>query len=59
MDVLDTLRDKFRKGMNEYTDDLANGVSNWDAYQRLVGRIEGLAIAERYLLDLKEKIEEQ
>jgi len=59
MDAFDALRDKFRRDMNEYTDDLANGVANWDAYQRLVGRIEGLAIAERHLLDLKEKIEEQ
>lgn len=47
------LREKLRVDMNNYTDDLATGsATDYAAYQRLVGRIEGLAYAERHLLDL-------
>lgn len=47
------LREKIRVDMNNYTDDLATGAaSDYAAYQRMVGRIEGLAYAERHLLDL-------
>lgn len=60
MDVLDALRDKLRKDMNDLADMTATGgVSDWSSYQRVVGRIDGLAIAESYLLDLKKKAEEQ
>jgi hypothetical protein len=49
------LRDKIRKDMNDYTDDMANGVcSDFAAYQKLCGIIQGLALAERHLLDLVE-----
>jgi hypothetical protein len=47
------LRDKIRKDMNDYTDDMANGVCNdFASYQKLCGVIQGLALAERHLLDL-------
>ena len=47
------LRDKIRKDMNDYTDDMANGVcSDFSSYQKLCGVIQGLALAERHLLDL-------
>ena len=60
MNVLDTLRDIIRKEMNELADLAATVTpSDWAGYQRLVGRIEGLATAERFLIDLEEKIEEQ
>lgn len=60
MDLLESLRDKIRKEMNELADILATGgASDWAGYQRIVGRIDGLAIAERYLMDLQEKIQEQ
>lgn len=60
MDPLQSLRDKIRKEMNELADITATGgVSDWAAYQRIVGRIDGLAIAERYLMDLQEKIQEE
>lgn len=60
MDVLDSLRDRIRKEMNELADITATGgVSDWAAYQRIVGRVDGLAIAESFLLDLKKKLEEQ
>jgi len=52
------LKEKIRTDMNNYTDDLANGVCrNFDEYQKLVGVIQGLAIAERHLLDLVEAVE--
>jgi len=49
------LRDKLRKDMNDYTDDMANGVCvDFAGYQKLCGVIQGLALAERHLLDLVE-----
>jgi hypothetical protein len=49
------LRDKLRTDMNTFADDLASGVCrNFEEYQKLCGVIQGLALAERYLLDLVE-----
>lgn len=60
MTELDSLKDTIRREMNELADFAATGTpSDWAGYQRLVGRIEGLATAERFLIDLKEKIEEE
>lgn len=59
----EVLRDKIRKDMNEYTDEMAGGIcSDYASYQKLCGVIQGLAIAERHLLDLveaQEKDEEE
>jgi hypothetical protein len=52
------LREKLRTDMNNYTDDLASGqCRTFDEYQKLCGVIQGLAYAERYLIDLAEKVE--
>ena len=52
------LREKIRTDMNTYADDIAGGAyRNFDEYQKLCGLIQGLALAERYLLDLAEKVE--
>ena len=52
------LREQIRKDMNNYADDLAAGVcKNFDEYQKLCGVIQGLAIAERYVIDLAEKVD--
>jgi hypothetical protein len=52
------LRDKLRTDMNNYADDLAGGACrSFDDYQKLCGVIQGLATAERHLLDLVEKVE--
>ena len=52
------LREKIRMDMNNYADDLAGGAcQSFDAYQKLCGVIQGLAMAERHLLDLAEKVE--
>lgn len=52
------LREKIRTDMNNYADDLAGGAcADFSQYQKLCGVIQGLAIAERYLLDLAETVE--
>jgi hypothetical protein len=53
------LREKIRTDMNNYADDLAAGsCRTFDDYQKLCGIISGLALAERYLLDLLQKVEQ-
>jgi hypothetical protein len=57
-DFAHVLRDKLRTDMNNYADDLAGGACrSFEEYQKLCGIISGLALAERYLLDLLEKVE--
>ena len=52
------LREQIRKDLNNYADDLASGVcQSFDQYQKLCGVIQGLALAERYIIDLAEKVE--
>jgi len=58
-DFAHVLRDKLRTDMNNYADDLAGGACrSFEEYQKLCGIISGLALAERYLLDLLQKVEE-
>lgn len=58
MSELDVLRKKIRDRMNDIADAVSTGSCNsYDEYQRLCGVIEGLAHAERDLLDLKETME--
>jgi hypothetical protein len=58
-DFARVLRDKLRTDMNNYADDLAGGACrSFDEYQKLCGVIQGLATAERHLLDLVEKVEQ-
>ena len=53
------LRDKIRTDMNNYADDLSGGgCRTFEEYQKLCGVIQGLALAERYLLDLAQKVED-
>lgn len=52
------LREQIRKDMNNYADDLASGMCRtFEEYQKLCGVIQGLAQAERYVIDLVEKVE--
>ena len=58
-DFVRVLREKIRTDMNNYADDLAGGLCRtFEEYQKLCGIIQGLALAERYLLDLAQKVEE-
>jgi hypothetical protein len=55
----EALRKEIRKDMNNYADDLANGVcKSFDEYQKLCGVIRGLALAEEHLMSLAKQIEE-
>jgi len=57
-DFARVLREKIRTDMNNYADDLAGGgCRSFEEYQKLCGTIQGLALAERYLIDLAEKAE--
>tara|TARA_R100001443_G_C3211127_1_gene143438 strand:- start:252 stop:431 length:180 start_codon:yes stop_codon:yes gene_type:complete len=54
------LRKKIRQMMNDLTDTVAlGGAKNFEEYNRLVGQIEGLAIAERELLTLMDTAERE
>jgi hypothetical protein len=58
-DFARVLREQIRTDMNNYADDLAGGTCrSFEEYQKLCGVIQGLAIAERYLLDLAKKADE-
>ena len=57
-DFARVLREQIRKDMNNYADDCAGGgCRTYEEYQKLCGVIQGLAIAERYVIDLAEKVE--
>ena len=57
--ALRVLRENIRIIMNERADHISTGgCSNFDEYSKCCGVIEGLAIAERELLDLNKHIEE-
>ena len=58
-DFARVLREQIRTDMNNYADDIAGGACrNFEEYQKLVGVIQGLALAERYILDLAKKVED-
>jgi len=59
MSELDELRRKLRDRMNDIADAVSTGTCrNFEEYQHLCGVIEGLAHAERDILDLKQKLEQ-
>ena len=56
---VETFRNQLRTLMNDLTDSVALGsAQSYDAYQRMVGQIEGLANAERELLSMARKTDE-
>ena len=53
-------RQALRSQMNEYADHISGGAcKDYSEYTKLCGIIEGLAIAEREILDLAEKYESE
>lgn len=55
--LLTVLQVEYRREMNEISDHMSTGgCSNIEEYQRCVGTIQGLAYAERLLLDLDERM---
>ena len=58
-DPLSLLRKKLRKQMNEIADLLSIGsAKNMEEYRKMCGIIEGLAWAEREVIDLEDKFKE-
>ena len=58
MDPFDVLREKLRTRMNDLADTMSTGgCRTFEDYRKMCGVIEGLAYAERDLLDLKETME--
>jgi len=56
-DVLSLLKKKLRDQMNELADHLAVGsAKDMEEYRKVTGIIEGLAWAEREVIDLQEKL---
>ena len=56
--VLMIIRQKLRERMNQLADDVATGsCENYESYKSLCGQIQGLAYAEREILDLAEQME--
>jgi hypothetical protein len=55
----DVLRKQIRNDLNNYADDMASGgCKSFDEYQKLCGVIQGLTIAESYVIALAKKVEE-
>ena len=55
--TLEILRTKLREQMNELADIVSTGgCQTFEEYKNLTGRIDGLALAERELLDLDDKL---
>ena len=54
------LKLKYRGMMNEHADHIASGsCKDYNEYQKMTGIIEGLALAERELLDYVERVLKQ
>ena len=57
--VFEFLRKRIREEMNEMSDHISGGAcSDFSEYSKCCGVIQGLAVAERELLDLKQKVEQ-
>ena len=58
--VFDYLKKELRDKMNEYADHISGGAcKDYSDYTKLCGGIEGLAIAEREILDLRARFESE
>jgi len=54
------MRDHLRVQMNEYADHVSGGgCKDYNEYAKICGIIEGLALAEREILDLKARFESE
>ena len=58
-DVLSLLKKKLRDQMNEIADSVSLGsAQNIEEYRKMCGIIEGLARAEREILDIEDRLRE-
>ena len=59
VNALQVLQNEIRKQMNEMSDHISGGGCNdFGDYQPCTGIIKGLAVAERELLDLNQRIDD-
>jgi len=57
--MMEVIRDKIRNYMNDIADHMAGGgCQNHEEYVRLVGKVEALALIERDILDMEQRLEE-
>jgi|TARA_Y100001938_G_C7942576_1_gene355059 hypothetical protein len=57
MDELDLVNKKIREQMDQMADHMATGgCKSYDDYKYCSGVVAGLAVAEREILDIKERI---
>lgn len=57
MREFDLIRSKIREDLNDLADSMATGgASDYATYRHMVGKVEGLAQAERHILDLQERL---
>jgi len=57
--MMEVIRDKIRNYMNDIADHMAGGgCQNHEEYLRLVGKVEALALIERDILDMEQRLEE-
>lgn len=57
MTEFELLKKKIREDLNDLADALATGAAaDYPTYRHMVGVIEGLAKAERHILDLEERM---
>ena len=58
-DALSLLKKKLREHMNELADHLAIGAAkDMEEYRKICGTIEGLAWAEREVIDIEDRLKE-
>jgi hypothetical protein len=59
MNELEFLKKKIREDLNDLADSMATGsAADYPMYRHMVGKVEGLAQAERHILDLEERLRE-
>ena len=57
MKELDLIRKQIREDLNDLADVMATGGAvDYPSYRHMVGKVEGLAQAERHILDLEERL---
>lgn len=57
MKELEMIRKKIREDLNDLADSMATGgAADYAIYRHMVGKVEGLAQAERHILDLEERL---
>jgi hypothetical protein len=58
IEELQMINERLRRDMNDLADHIATGSCvDWADYKYCVGKMEGFALAERHLLDVRRQLE--